>query len=401
MNLLQPESDKFRKLMLKKQKRESRKPKNVLSEFKSEDISGHKFEDLDSVLQSLGEVKEEKKGKVKKNKVEKGKVSNDGKKTRRSVEKEVISGEEDPDEETIEAKETEEEEEEEEVEMSKDAKVTTTGRRSRLGVESGKASNQSGDLVGKELVDFQNNFNLVTSTVPEPGVLTKPRSQESLSVATEFTKVTKRHRGKKSKEEMANQQMGGGQMQMQTGSKQLVANNPQTPRYAMRAREPQAINSMAPAAEPGMRHTTSSSTSSSSPPGFQTSDFPSLSVGKFDFPSLGSNKSDFPSLGGNGKPVSESSEATNKKLLATPWARVVSSDKAVNNCDRVTPLPSTSSDIKEEKDREKVVVEIEKDNEDREDEVTQVPEDLTLKQEEEEEDEVTQVPEDLTLKQEE
>merc|ERR1712083_718723 len=59
---INPESDKFRKLMLKKQKRESRKPKNVLSEFKSEDISGHKFEDLDSVLQSLGEVKEEKKG---------------------------------------------------------------------------------------------------------------------------------------------------------------------------------------------------------------------------------------------------------------------------------------------------------------------------------------------------
>ena len=34
----QAESDKFRKLMLKKQKRESKKPKNVLSEFKSEDI---------------------------------------------------------------------------------------------------------------------------------------------------------------------------------------------------------------------------------------------------------------------------------------------------------------------------------------------------------------------------
>merc|ERR1712226_1342944 len=33
---INPESDKFRKLMLKKQKRESRKPKNVLSEFKSE-----------------------------------------------------------------------------------------------------------------------------------------------------------------------------------------------------------------------------------------------------------------------------------------------------------------------------------------------------------------------------
>merc|ERR1719175_384291 len=332
MNLLQPESDKFRKLMLKKQKRESRKPKNVLSEFKSEDISGHKFEDLDSVLQSLGEVKEEKKGKVKKGKVEKGKVSADGKKARRSVEKEVNSGEEDP-EETIEAKETEEEEEvEEEVEVGimKDAKVTT-GRKNKQGGEVGsKASIQSGDLVGKELVDFQNNFNLVTTTSSEPGVLTKPRSQESLSVATEFTKVTKRHRGKKSKEEMANQQLAG---QNQTGNKQPVANNPQTSRYAMRAREPQVINSMAPAAEPGMRHTSSNS---SSPPGFHTSDFPSLSVGKFDFPSLGSSKSDFPSLGGE-KPVSESScEGTNNKLLATPWARVVRSDKAVNNCDRVT-----------------------------------------------------------------
>merc|ERR550517_2149548 len=267
--------------------------------------------------------------------------------------------------------------------MMKDVKVI--GRSSRQSEDPGN------QLIGKELVDFQNNFNLITSASPEPGVLTKPRSQESLSVATEFTKVTKRHRGKKSKEEMVNQQMGGGQMQMQTGNKQLVASNPQTPRYAMRAREPQVINSMAPAAEPGMRHTTSSSTSSSSPPGFQTSDFPSLSVGKFDFPSLGGNKSDFPSLGGNGRPVSESSEATNKKLLATPWARVVSSDKAVNNCDRVTPLPSTSSDIKEEKDREKVVVEIEEDNEDGEDEVTQVSEDLTLKQEEEEEEEAFEV----------
>merc|ERR1719158_2016962 len=230
MNLLQPESDKFRKLMLKKQKRESRKPKNVLSEFKSEDISGHKFEDLDSVLQSLGEAKEEKKGKVKKNKqVEKGKVAADGKKTRRSVEKEVNSGEEDP-EETIEGKETEEEEEEV---IMKEVKVAT-GRRNRQEVGN-KANTQCGTLVGKELVDFQNNFNLVTITSPEPGVLTKPRSQESLSVATEFTKVTKRHRGKKSKEEMANQQLG---IQTQTGNKQMVANNPQnSQRYPMRTRE--------------------------------------------------------------------------------------------------------------------------------------------------------------------
>ena len=181
---MQPESDKFRKLMLKKQKRESRKPKNVLSEFKSEDISGHKFEDLDSVLQvsekyvalpvpvilsctlqSLGEAKEEKKGKVKKSKVEKGKVSADGKKTRRSVEKEVNSGEEDP-EETIEGKETEDEEEEEGergLTMKESLKVVA-GRRNRQ--EIGKANTQSGDLVGKELVDFQNNFNLVTISSP-------------------------------------------------------------------------------------------------------------------------------------------------------------------------------------------------------------------------------------------
>ena len=98
---MNPESEKFRKLMLKKQKRESRMPKNVLSEFKSEDISGHKFEDLDSVLQSLGEAEEEKKGKAKKKK------KAESKKGHRSVEKEVNHGKEDP-EERIEANETEE-----------------------------------------------------------------------------------------------------------------------------------------------------------------------------------------------------------------------------------------------------------------------------------------------------
>merc|ERR1719412_37022 len=146
----------------------------------------------------------------------------------------------------------------------KESLKVVAGRRNRQ--EIGKANTQGGDLVGKELVDFQNNFNLVTITSPEPGVLTKPRSQESLSVATEFTKVTKRHRGKKSKEEIVNQQQAG--QPTPTGIKQIVANNAQTARYAMRPRESQVINSMAPAAEPGMR-----TSSSSSPPGFQTSDF--------------------------------------------------------------------------------------------------------------------------------
>ena len=100
---------------------------------------------------------------MKKNKqAEKGKVASDGKKTRRSVEKEVNSGEDDP-EETIEGKETEEEEEEEEA-ILKEAKVAT-GRRNRQEVGN-KANTQVGNLVGKELVDFQNNFNLVTITSP-------------------------------------------------------------------------------------------------------------------------------------------------------------------------------------------------------------------------------------------
>ena len=85
---IHPESNKFQELMLKRQRRENKIPKNVLCEFKSEDVSGHKFEDLDAVLQSLGEAGEEKKkGQVKKKKkAEKGNM--DCKKGRHSVQKE-------------------------------------------------------------------------------------------------------------------------------------------------------------------------------------------------------------------------------------------------------------------------------------------------------------------------
>ena len=102
-----------------------------------------------------------------KKKVEKGKVDNATKKTRRSVEKELVSGEEDA-EETIEAKETEEEEE---LEMMPGIKAVA-------GIKSN--NRQSENLVGKELVDFQNNFNLVTST--SPGT----RSQLLMMNATPF-----------------------------------------------------------------------------------------------------------------------------------------------------------------------------------------------------------------------
>ena len=49
--LFQPQSlSKFEKMARRRQKRENRKSKNLLSEFNSEEIPGHQF-DLDAVLQ--------------------------------------------------------------------------------------------------------------------------------------------------------------------------------------------------------------------------------------------------------------------------------------------------------------------------------------------------------------
>ena len=49
--LFQPQSlSKYEEMTRRKQKRENRKSKNLLSEFNSEEIPGHQF-DLDAVLQ--------------------------------------------------------------------------------------------------------------------------------------------------------------------------------------------------------------------------------------------------------------------------------------------------------------------------------------------------------------
>ena len=74
--MLQPESDKFQKLMLKRQKREKRRPKNVLGEYKSEDIAAavNQDYDVDSVLMALGEVEDKVKREEKKKKSRKGKA---------------------------------------------------------------------------------------------------------------------------------------------------------------------------------------------------------------------------------------------------------------------------------------------------------------------------------------
>ena len=54
--LFQPQSlSKYEEMTRRKQKKESRKSKNLLSEFNSEEIPGHQF-DLDAVLQVLVHV---------------------------------------------------------------------------------------------------------------------------------------------------------------------------------------------------------------------------------------------------------------------------------------------------------------------------------------------------------
>ena len=44
-------SSRYEEIAKRRQKKENRKSKNVLTEFNSDEIPGHKFEDLDSVLQ--------------------------------------------------------------------------------------------------------------------------------------------------------------------------------------------------------------------------------------------------------------------------------------------------------------------------------------------------------------
>merc|ERR1712123_151218 len=158
------ENEKYRKLMLKKQKRGSKKEKNVLNVFKAEDIEGHKGEeDLDSVLQSMGEKSE---------------------RSRRSVEKE------------LEGEEEEDKSEDNEKLVDDEIKVVD------------KVRNK---FVEDDLMAFKDNFYLVT---PEPGPLTRHKSRDCLvgsleslpgmnsSPSMSFTKVTsKKHRTKRSKEE--------------------------------------------------------------------------------------------------------------------------------------------------------------------------------------------------------
>ena len=91
------ESDKLKNMPLRRLKRRGRKPKNVLNEFRSEDLSGQMDYDVDSVLQELGEATEtetekKKKGKTKKNKAKKRKIG--GKRQQHGIEEEVDKNQE-------------------------------------------------------------------------------------------------------------------------------------------------------------------------------------------------------------------------------------------------------------------------------------------------------------------
>jgi len=71
----QPQSlSKYEEMARRKEKKEKRKSKNVLTEFNSDEVPGHKFEDVDTVLQSLGIGEEETKKKTKKKKKKKNTV---------------------------------------------------------------------------------------------------------------------------------------------------------------------------------------------------------------------------------------------------------------------------------------------------------------------------------------
>ena len=149
-----PENEKYRKMMLKKQKRfvlcgrnfssltlnfssirASKKEKNVLTTFKTEQRDGQKGEeDLDSVLESLGEtIVDNKKSKGKKSKQNSDKLKVDKKDKRKNA---VKSTETDPDA-----------DEETETPERKNSRVEPAVR------------NQ---FVDEDLLNFKQNFYLVT-----------------------------------------------------------------------------------------------------------------------------------------------------------------------------------------------------------------------------------------------
>jgi len=166
-------NEKYRKLALKKQKRDSRKEKNVRIAFKAEEVEGYLHnENLDTVLQSLGEKGQEKDQKKTKPKKPKEKPTKKDK-------KELMKG-------SLERVDSIEDQEPVFLPETIKRGPTPTPRVT-------------------ELLDFKDKFYLVPS--PEPGPLARAKSREVFASneslrSNEFTKVTtKKQRNKRSKEE--------------------------------------------------------------------------------------------------------------------------------------------------------------------------------------------------------
>jgi len=323
------ENEKYRKLMLKKQKRKSKQEKNVLNVFNAEAVVGHigNIDDIDSVLQSMGE-KVEKKPKVKKSKEKNEKTKSEKReRARKSVEKDIEDIEEEDKSEDDDEKPREEE-----------IKIVN------------KARNK---FVEDDLMAFKNNFNLVG---PEPGPLTRHKSRDCLAGSVEslptntsspnmsFTKVTsKKHRTKRSKEESGKPPPGP-----------VVAPDGRKGGYALRSREGGS------GATGGREQVTSSAESSvnrveqNTPPIKPSLEIPSLE-GE-DFPKL--VQDDFPALPGGG------AASDPAPILPSAWSRAVvkSSDSDVgadkqiaknSDSEEITDSSNISEDNVENKDHEK------------------------------------------------
>jgi len=283
-----PENEKYRKMMLKKQKRASKKEKNVMNVMKAEDIDGHNADiDINSVLESIGEkVDEEKKPKKKvKEKIDKSKT------TKKDKKKSSDPSENDD--------HLEEEEQQLEVEEEEEIPVKVPkGVRNKF--------------VEDELKSFKEHFYLLETD--QSKVKENARAIEDSfpsSPQASFTQVkSKKNRVKKSKEEDISPPQEAVQRRYTSWSREDVERNERSEvRAASSSEVTDSVVEKARVSEPPVP---------AAPP-----------------PNL---VNDFPALPGGGKktnvsPSSKSSDEAQAQSLPCAWSKVVikASDIAVDN----------------------------------------------------------------------
>jgi len=284
-------SEKYRKMMLKKHKKASKKEKNVMNVMKAEDVDGHNADfDINSVLESIGEkVDEEKKPKKKaKEKVDKSKTKKEKKKSPNQSEN---------DEQLVEEQQQEVEEDEEIP-----VKVHSKGVRNQF--------------VEDELKSFKDNFYLIEPD--QSKVKENSRAVEDsfpASPQASFTQVkSKKNRVKKAREEETSPPpQEAVQRRYNTASWSSVADVERNERREVRAVSASEVTD-----------SVTEKTSASEPPA-PAAPPPNL-------------VNDFPALPGGGKKISispsnKSPDETQAQSLPCAWSKVVvnASDNAVDN----------------------------------------------------------------------